>query len=48
MQKSLYEMRQAESEQEGCALKKEKEKDLNFGKVAELEVPEIKHPEWLV
>ena len=48
MQKCLDEMRQAESEQEGCALKKEKEKDLEFGEVAELKVPELKHPDWLV
>ena len=32
----------------GCALKKEKENDLEFGEVAELKVPEIKHPKWLV
>ena len=32
----------------GCALKKEKKNNLEFGEVAELKVPEIKHPEWLV
>jgi len=32
----------------GCALKKEKENDLEFGEVAELKVPEIKHPKWLI
>ena len=36
----------------GCALEKEqqaqKESDLEFGEVAKLKVPEIKHPEWLI
>ena len=36
----------------GCALEKEqqarKETDLEFGEVAKLKVPEIKHPEWLI
>jgi transcription initiation factor IIE alpha subunit len=32
----------------GCALEKEKKNNLEFGEVAELKVPEIKHPEWLV
>ena len=36
----------------GCALEKEqqaqKETDLEFGEVAKLKVPDIKHPEWLV
>ena len=41
----------------GCALEKEQqaqkeirkqESDLEFGEVAKLKVPEIKHPEWLI
>jgi len=37
----------------GCALKAENEvkaqkDDLEFGEVAELKVPEIKHPKWLI
>ena len=32
----------------GCALKEEKKNNLEFGEVAELPVPEIKHPDWLI
>ena len=45
---SDYEHLFSPQEHIGCALEKEKKDNLEFGEVAELKVPEIKHPDWLV